>query len=534
MEDLVGKTIGGKYRVVERLGRGGMAEVYKALQTSLERYVAIKVMHPFLADAQGFAARFEREAKSVAALHHPNIVQVYDFDVEAETPYMVMEFIEGATLKTRLESLSHRGQPLPLKAALKIVREIGHALAYAHKRNVVHRDVKPANVMVDTGGRVILTDFGIAKILTGPSYTASGATIGTPAYMAPEQGLGQSGDHRSDLYSLGVMLYQLTTGELPFDADTPMAVMLKHINEDLPPPHSVNPNLPESVERVILKSMAKKPADRYQTVDEMLADLEKVGAAARTAAPSPAPSPGAATEFAAAPVAAAPSPTVIDPPPAQPAPPTVVASSPETARAPSPTPKLKKITPPPAEVVPTLHKELRTLLCSNCSGAGLELQPDGQAACRFCGTVNALAGPICPFCEVVNEASAEVCANCGRGLVRTCPACEALNWSGAERCVNCGQALDTLDHLMNRLQEGTVGRLNRQMAESRSLKQEEQVAAQRRSAYFEALEERRQQELAEAKRKADRERQTMQAIAIGAVVVVLIVIAAIVAFSLLR
>ena len=536
MEDFVGKTIGGKYRIVERLGRGGMAEVYKALQTSLERYVAIKLMHPFLADEQGFAERFEREAKSVATLHHPNIVQVYDFAAESDAPYMVMEFIEGATLKTRLESLAHHGQPLPLKAALKIVREVGHALAYAHKRNMIHRDVKPANVMVDASGRVILTDFGIAKILTGPSYTASGATIGTPAYMAPEQGLGQPGDHRSDLYSLGVMLYQLTTGELPFDADTPMAVMLKHINEELPPPRSVNPNLPESVERVILKSLAKKPADRYQSVDEMLADLEKVGAAARSAASSPAPAPGAPTEFAAAPVAAAPPPTVVSPLPAEPAPPTVVASPP--AAAPPPPPRrggsVTRPTPPTAEAGQTLHRELHTLLCSNCNGAGLELHPDGQAVCKFCGTVNEMAGPICPYCELVNEAGAEVCANCSRGLVRTCPDCEAANWSGAEQCVNCGRALDTLDHLMGRLQEGTEGRLHRQQAESRTIKEEEGAAAQRRSAYFQELEQRRQQGLAETRRKADRERQTMQAVAIGAVVVVLIVIAVIVALNLLR
>jgi serine/threonine-protein kinase len=531
MEDLVGKTLGGKYRIVERLGRGGMAEVYKAFQTSLDRYVAVKVMHPFLADDPGFAARFEREAKSVAALRHPNIVQVYDFDVERDTPYMVMEFIEGATLKARLESLAHRGQPLPLKAALKIIREIGQALAYAHRRNMVHRDVKPANVMVDSTGRVILTDFGIAKILTGPQYTASGATVGTPAYMAPEQGLGQSGDHRADLYSLGVMLYQLTTGELPFDADTPMAVMLKHINDDLPPPRSVNPNLPDSVERVIVKSMAKKPDDRYQTVDEMLGELEKAASAARPAAPAPAPAPGAPTEFSAAPVTAAPPPTLLGPPAAQPAPPTVVANPP----APAPAPKLKKLSVQAApETAPTLHKELSALLCSNCNQAGLEVRGDGQAVCKFCGTVNAMAGPICPYCEVVNTTGAEVCANCGRGLIRTCPDCEAVNWSGAEQCANCGRALDTLDHLMGRLQEGTAGRLQRQQSESRYLKQEEEAAAQRRSAYFQELEQRRQQGLAEAKRKADQQRQMLQYIAIGGIVLALLLVAAIVAVNLAR
>ena len=532
MEDLVGKTIG-KYRIVERLGRGGMAEVYKAFQTNLDRYVAIKVMHPFLADDPGFAARFEREAKNVAALRHQNIVQVYDFDVEEGTSYMVMEFIEGATLKTRLESLAHRGEPLPLKAAIKIAREVGQALAYAHKHNMIHRDVKPANVMVDSGGRVILTDFGIAKILTGPSYTATGATIGTPAYMSPEQGLGQPGDHRADIYSLGVMLYQLTTGQLPFDADTPLAIMLKHVNDPLPPPRSINPNLPEGIERVILKSLAKKPGERYQSVDEMLADLERAGSASRPAMPAAAPvSASAPTAVAEPPLPAALPPTIVVSPP-QAAPPTVVANPP--AAAPPPARGLKKITPSPAPEAPqTLRQELRVIPCSNCNGAGLELQPDGQAVCKFCGTTNALDGPICPRCEVVNAAGAEVCDNCGLALIRTCPDCEAINWSGAEQCVNCGRALDTLDHLMNRLQEGTEGRLNRQQAESRSIKEEEEAAAQRRSAYFVEIEQRRQQELAEAKRKADRERQVMQMFAIGAVVVVVVIIAVIVAANFLR
>ncbi len=530
MEDLVGRTIG-KYKIVERLGRGGMAEVYKAFQTNLERYVAVKVMHLFLADDPGFAARFEREAKNVAALRHPNIVQVYDFDAESSPPYMVMEFIEGATLKTRLESLARRSEPLPLKAAIKIVREVGQALAYAHKHNMIHRDVKPANVMVDSSGRVILTDFGIAKILTGPQFTATGATIGTPAYMAPEQSLGEPGDHRSDIYSLGAMLYQLATGELPFDADTPMAIMLKAINEDLPSPRSVNPNLPESMERVIIKSMTKQPEDRYQSVEAMLEDLETLGAAARPAAAASTPASAAApTVLADAPLAVVPPPTVVGPPPVRPAPPTVAAAPP-----PAPARGLKKISPLPAAAAPQiLHNELRLVLCSNCNGAGLELQPDGQTLCKFCGTPNAMAGPICPRCEVVNAAGAETCANCGLALIRTCPDCQTLNWSGAEACVNCGRALDTLDHLMDRLQLGTEGRLNRQQAESRSIKEEEAASAQRRSAYFVEIEERRQQGLAEAKRRADRERQLMQWFAIGAVVVVLIVIAAFVAINFLR
>jgi serine/threonine-protein kinase len=284
MDSPVGQTVG-RYRIVEQLGRGGMAEVYKAYQPNLDRYVALKLMHPFLAADQDFIARFEREAKNVAALRHPNIVQVYDFDVHNGTPYMVMEYIEGGTLKTHLENLARAGRNMPLAEATHIVREVGKALAYAHQRQMIHRDVKPANVMLDAGGRVILTDFGIAKILTGPSYTVTGATVGTPAYMSPEQGLGRPGDHRSDVYALGVMLYQLTTGQLPYEADTPLAVMLKHVNEPLPLPRTLKPDLPEGMERIILKSMAKSPDDRFQSADAMLAQLGNLDTAELLAIP---------------------------------------------------------------------------------------------------------------------------------------------------------------------------------------------------------------------------------------------------------
>lgn len=283
--DLTGKTIG-KYQIVSQLGRGGMAEVYKAYQTNLDRHVALKLMHAFLVEDKDFIARFEREAKNVAALRHPNIVQVYDFDVINGMPYMVMEFIEGPSLKGYLEDLAHQGKALSLDEAIRIISEVGEALAYAHQRGMIHRDVKPANVMMDVTGRVILTDFGIAKIVTGPSYTATGATIGTPAYMSPEQGLGRAGDHRADIYSLGVMLYQLVTGQLPYDADTPLAVMLKHVNDPLPQPRSVKPDIPEGLERIILKSMAKNADERFATVNEMLAALKNIEAAANLTLPA--------------------------------------------------------------------------------------------------------------------------------------------------------------------------------------------------------------------------------------------------------
>jgi hypothetical protein len=218
-------------------------------------------------------------------LRHPNIVQVYDFDVHNGTPFMVMEYVEGGTLKSHLEDLMRQNKKQTLAEAVHIITEIGQALSYAHSRQMIHRDVKPANVLLENTGRVILTDFGIAKILTGPSYTVTGATIGTPSYMSPEQGLGRPGDHRSDIYALGVMLYQLATGQLPYEADTPLAVMLKHVNEPLPLPRTFKPDLPEGIERIILKAMAKNPDDRFQSADEMLDQLRNLDSAHLLAIP---------------------------------------------------------------------------------------------------------------------------------------------------------------------------------------------------------------------------------------------------------
>jgi hypothetical protein len=274
---MIGKTIG-KYQIVEHLGRGGMAEVYKAYQPALDRYVAVKLMHSFLAEDQDFLGRFQREAKAIGRLRHANIVQVHDFDFTDGIYYMVMEFIDGYTLKTRLIELANQNKTLPLREALRITRDVAAALDYAHERDMVHRDVKPANVMINKDNQVILTDFGIAKILSGPQFTASGAMIGTPAYMSPEQGLGEPGDARSDIYSLGIMLFQMVTGQLPYDADTPLAIVLKHVNNPLPIPSQLNPSMPPDIERIIFKALAKDPDDRYQSADELISHLDRVTA----------------------------------------------------------------------------------------------------------------------------------------------------------------------------------------------------------------------------------------------------------------
>lgn len=268
----------GKYDIIERLGRGGMAEVFRAYHANLDRQVAIKVLHAFLADDPEFKSRFEREAQNVGRLKHPNIVQVYDFDFdpEGESYYMVMELVEGPTLKDRLTKIGDQGKLMPQAEALKIVREAAGALAYAHSRSMIHRDVKPANLMLDHDSRVVLTDFGIAKMVTGAQFTASGGMVGTPAYMAPEQGLGEAGDERSDLYSLGVILFQLVTGQLPYDAETPLAVILKHLNAPIPSVRAINPALSEDVETVINRAIAKEASDRYQTAQDFIDDLNRL------------------------------------------------------------------------------------------------------------------------------------------------------------------------------------------------------------------------------------------------------------------
>ena len=252
-----------------------MSEVYKAYQPGLDRYVAIKVLHAFLATEDDFLTRFQREAKVAAMLRHPNIIRVHDFDAEDKAYYMVMEFIAGPSLKTRLRELDEQDQLLPLEEAVRIVTSVANALDYAHRRGTVHRDVKPANIMFTQDDEVILMDFGIAKMVNVSGLTASGAMVGTPAYMSPEQGMGQAGDERADIYSLGVVLYQLVTDCLPFDAETPMGIILKHINEPLTPPTAINPNLPPNIEAVVMRALAKSPEERYQSAKELAADLKR-------------------------------------------------------------------------------------------------------------------------------------------------------------------------------------------------------------------------------------------------------------------
>ncbi|MCL4265391.1 MAG: protein kinase [Anaerolineae bacterium] len=276
---LTGKTIG-KYHIEERLGRGGMAEVYKGYQESLDRYVAIKIMHTFLSAEDDFLQRFKREARAMAALGHPNIVRVFDFDIYGkDSYYLVMEYIDGGTLKQKLEELAAAGESFPLEQSVKMIADVADALSYAHRRGMVHRDIKPANIMLrKETGQAVLTDFGIVKLMGSQTmaYTATGALIGTPSYMSPEQALGKPGDERVDIYSLGVLLFQMVTNKLPFAADTPLAVVMKHVNEPVPQPVTFNPDMPLDLQNAIVKALAKNPDERFQTAAEMAAALRAI------------------------------------------------------------------------------------------------------------------------------------------------------------------------------------------------------------------------------------------------------------------
>lgn len=274
MPNLTGKTLG-SYRIIEQIGLGGMATVYKAYQPAMDRYVALKILSTHLSQSPTFIKRFQQEARVIARLEHLHILPVYDHGEEDGYLYLVMRFIQAGTLTDRL---THGA--LSLEEARRVVTQIGSALEYAHQLGVIHRDLKPSNILVDRQGDCYLTDFGIAKIVEGTLGLTHSGVIGTPQYMAPEQGESAKVDHRADIYAMGVVIYEMVTGRLPFDAETPFAVLMKHLTEPLPLPRQLRPDLPEEVERVILKALAKNPADRFQTMRDLVTAFDQAVQAA--------------------------------------------------------------------------------------------------------------------------------------------------------------------------------------------------------------------------------------------------------------
>jgi len=267
MADVLGTRLG-RYEVRERIGRGGMATVYRAWDMNLERLVAVKVLHEHLAEDPDFKNRFEREAKLVAALSHPNIVQVFDFDHEERNGeplyYMVMPLITGPTLRAKMEQAKASGKRLSLDEIEKVVEAVCGALGYAHQQGMVHRDVTPANILYNNGGGIVLADFGLAKLASSVAMTQTGMTTGTPIYMSPEQATGDALDARSDIYSFGVVLYEMLTGVAPFNGDTAYSIILQHVNDDVPLDKLAESGTAKAIQAVVLQALAKAPEDRFQ------------------------------------------------------------------------------------------------------------------------------------------------------------------------------------------------------------------------------------------------------------------------------
>ncbi len=270
----IGKTLGGRYQIEQLLGQGGMSAVYRGNDPNLRRAVAIKLIHAHLSSDPRFLHRFEEEAAAVAQLRHANIIQVFDFNQDEGTYYMVMEFVPGETLQDRLRRYNQSRRYIPLDQTARYISQIAGAVDYAHRRGMIHRDIKPANIMLDVHDQAILMDFGIARMVGAEKFTATGAVVGTALYMPPEVIRGELADARSDIYSLGVTLHEMICGKPPFEANSAMTLMMMHLNDPAPDLTSQRPDTPLELARIVMRALAKDPNQRFASAAEMSAALQ--------------------------------------------------------------------------------------------------------------------------------------------------------------------------------------------------------------------------------------------------------------------
>ncbi|MDO4287674.1 MAG: Stk1 family PASTA domain-containing Ser/Thr kinase [Eubacterium sp.] len=269
---MINKVLNNRYEIIELIGRGGMAYVYKAKDLKLNRFVAVKVLREEYTENEQFIKKFDRESQAAAGLSHPNIVSVYDVGVEDDIYYIIMEYVDGITLKQYLNKKGH----LEYKEATRFVIDVANALKCAHEHKIIHRDIKPHNILLTRDLVPKVADFGIARAITSSTVTMTNQTMGSVHYISPEQARGGFVDERSDLYSLGIMYYELLTGQLPFDEENTVTIAIKHIQDEIVPPKELMPEIPESVNDIVIKLTHKKPDDRYQNMDELISDLEKI------------------------------------------------------------------------------------------------------------------------------------------------------------------------------------------------------------------------------------------------------------------
>ena len=399
-DELIGTTLG--HCVIDQLlGQGGMARVYRARQENLDRFVAIKVLPPYYAADQAFVDRFKLEARAMAKLSHPNIVIVHDTGEETGRLFIIMEFVGGGTLKHKMAT------PMRMAEVIQIIQEVASALTYAHSMGIVHRDVKPVNVLMDPSGRAVLSDFGIAKVLqTSAALTRDGAGVGTPEYMSPEQCRGGPVDARTDIYALGVMLYEMLTGHTPFEADNYTALAHAHIYEPAPPPSRLNPRISPAVQSVVMKALEKDPAQRFQKATELATALEAAAAAQAPVIPM-----------------------------ARPVAPSVGRGAPPGQRAPvSQTPVVYC---PRCRAANAPHQRF----CSTCGSAfGSSPAPAPQPSHMTGNYIH------CSACHALNKPINRYCTTCGQGLLAgvagvVCRSCGVRNSAGVRFCTSCGNPL---------------------------------------------------------------------------------------------
>lgn len=272
MVNMIGKVLGGRYEIVEKIGDGGMAIVYKAKCKLLNRYVAVKILRNEYANDEEFRNKFKKESQAAASLSHQNIVGIYDVGVEDNIYYIVMEYIKGKTLKQDILEKRH----LSPEETVDYSIQIAEALEHAHKNNIIHRDIKPHNIMVTEEGRIKVTDFGIARAVTSSTITNTNSVIGSVHYFSPEQARGGYTDEKSDIYSLGMVMYEMVTGKVPFEGESPISIALKHIQEDVVPPSQIQPDIPKNLEAVIMKCVRRNQGERYKNATELLRDLRRI------------------------------------------------------------------------------------------------------------------------------------------------------------------------------------------------------------------------------------------------------------------
>lgn len=471
----------GRYKVQSILGKGGMSTVYACLDPRIEREVAVKVLpHALLHDLM-FRKRFEREAKMIASLEHPYIVPVHDFGEDNGQPYLVMRLMRGKSLEDRLAN-----GPIPTAEIEPILSRVNGALAAAHERGIIHRDLKPGNILFDEYNNAFLSDFGIARFSTGTqaSITKTGGAVGTPGYMSPEQIQGRPVDGRSDIYALGILLFEMLTGQKPFHADTPAMIIVRQMTEPLPAISDVHPELPSVFDELIHLLTAPDRDDRPATTTDVTNLLKAIiddvsgGPVNETAAapdPTPPPEPAPKQKEHSRPSDSSASEQSKQPE-------TEISELPFFNMAPPIIPKRNQpATGNPAGKTDAAETAVHArTTCPHCFTPIDIDEPTNTVTCPHCDQSLPLAGHLCPYCEAYHEIEAGFCESCGAAMTRICPQCDAINWAGVERCQTCGASLDIFDSLRLHDQRVAAERRQDRLEEIRYFKQIEAEASQRR------------------------------------------------------